>query len=243
MNLTVGLGNADNRYKVHWAVNFQWCTSGTDRSHPNYSLDDYSACSASVWTIPKWGSVWYCGRLDRGTGWKKSSDRKSVKSNKSSKYHIWARVTILSPTCWDQMSTGNLHGERHGGQQRVQQESAIMNGQLHVECCRNDSFLPFGTCEAACGAPCPLLGSSTPQLTQWSEWHKGRASREEVYSAPRREGQWQSFLGSSSIPPGGRYGDTDRLIPVGLVMEQDVRKYFRHSKGSQTLLCKGRRKK
>lgn len=48
MNLTVGLGDADNRYKVHRAVNFQRHSSETDRSHPNYSLDDDSACSASV---------------------------------------------------------------------------------------------------------------------------------------------------------------------------------------------------
>lgn len=40
MNLTVGLGEADNGYKVQWAVSFQWCPSGTGRSYQNYSLDD-----------------------------------------------------------------------------------------------------------------------------------------------------------------------------------------------------------
>lgn len=32
MNLTVWLGDADNGYKVQWAVSFQRCPSGTDRS-------------------------------------------------------------------------------------------------------------------------------------------------------------------------------------------------------------------
>lgn len=136
-----------------------WDWQELSKLFPGWWLSTFSKCVNNT-KLGECLTLWKAGLLDRGTGQKKWPARISVKSNKGS--NTTSRATTQSYMLRSAVSRELLWGKTWGAWKTKSWTGVSNNDQVHVEGCRYNSSLPFGTCEAA---SCPLLGSSAPQLT------------------------------------------------------------------------------